>query len=614
VRRTDFAVVLRDSVTLDAVKFVPDATPPPDGWPTVTMVHGYGEHKELLAGYCEDQASYGYYVATFSVRGQGISDGLSSLISTTEAQDLIEFVDWVKNDTASHPNPGKILITGGSQGGLLPLMAASRFGLNVTTLISALCPPNFASSWIENGCIKMTLLWTVSYTSDIARYDTSIDRIRQWIYNDTKAGWDSLTAVLPAGRDFDSFVPNNTIPLIVEGSWQDKFFNASGIIGSTAKLSVPFRMYVGSVMGHGGDTSASENQWHMNFYNDWILYWLAGDSNHVLDLPKYEFASTTTPMDGTMWSFEHASSDVWPIPTITPWRLYFRPAGALDSVPPSAHGETVTLHNRVDSNLTMLDAVANEFTGPDFDSMFVKHEIVFQTEPLAADYKLLGTPRIGLRYRSTGSPFCQYNFQLYEVLPDTTALFVNRLNFTDRDYTAGTERNIVFDGQAHSHIFRAGSRIRIVLTNLDTAPGDTSLLETNPFVLPVLINGDNDVVLGSESYLELPIVDLPMTLVEGRGGEVPGEFVLEQNFPNPFNPSTVFRFRIPVSSHVALKVYDVLGREVATLIDGRQQAGEKEVSWNAGGMPSGVYFYRLRVAGRNGIPSFSETRKLILLR
>jgi hypothetical protein len=88
----------------------------------------------------------------------------------------------------------------------------------------------------------------------------------------------------------------------------------------------------------------------------------------------------------------------------------------------------------------------------------------------------------------------------------------------------------------------------------------------------------------------------------------PWQVTLHQNYPNPFNPRTRFSFSVPHSSIVTLSVYDVLGREVATLVNEKLATGTYEREWDATGQPSGVYFYRLQSAG------FTETKKLVLVR
>jgi hypothetical protein len=89
---------------------------------------------------------------------------------------------------------------------------------------------------------------------------------------------------------------------------------------------------------------------------------------------------------------------------------------------------------------------------------------------------------------------------------------------------------------------------------------------------------------------------------------VPEEVSLNQNYPNPFNPSTTISYQLPTQSHVTLKVFDVLGREVATLVNGVEEPGYKSVTFDATKMSSGLYFYRL-TAG-----SYVDTKKLLLLK
>ncbi len=91
----------------------------------------------------------------------------------------------------------------------------------------------------------------------------------------------------------------------------------------------------------------------------------------------------------------------------------------------------------------------------------------------------------------------------------------------------------------------------------------------------------------------------------------PLEFLLDQNYPNPFNPSTKISFSLAVDSKVSLKVFDVLGQEVAVLLNGQLSAGSQEVNFNAGSLNSGVYFYRIDADGIDG-QKYSSVKKMIL--
>ena len=94
---------------------------------------------------------------------------------------------------------------------------------------------------------------------------------------------------------------------------------------------------------------------------------------------------------------------------------------------------------------------------------------------------------------------------------------------------------------------------------------------------------------------------------------LPDEFVLSQNFPNPFNPATEIRFQLPEANLVVLRIYNALGQEIRTLVNSEYQAGFHSVSWdgkNSNGNPvsSGVYFYKLEAG------SFSQIKKMSLIR
>jgi len=90
--------------------------------------------------------------------------------------------------------------------------------------------------------------------------------------------------------------------------------------------------------------------------------------------------------------------------------------------------------------------------------------------------------------------------------------------------------------------------------------------------------------------------------------EIPTEFLLSQNYPNPFNPSTKIKYSVPQSSQVQIKVFDVLGNEIETLVNEEKPVGTFELNWYAENLPSGVYFYQLKAG------SFIETKKMVLIR
>jgi hypothetical protein len=97
---------------------------------------------------------------------------------------------------------------------------------------------------------------------------------------------------------------------------------------------------------------------------------------------------------------------------------------------------------------------------------------------------------------------------------------------------------------------------------------------------------------------------------------LPTSYSLGQNYPNPFNPSTTIQFDVPKTSIVTLKVYNMLGQEVATLVDEKREAGKYEVVLNGSEMSSGVYFYRLQARTIDGVRvnDYVNTKKLLLVK
>ncbi len=162
------------------------------------------------------------------------------------------------------------------------------------------------------------------------------------------------------------------------------------------------------------------------------------------------------------------------------------------------------------------------------------------------------------------------------------------------------------------------------LTKISAGPNDISFVVSGgPYTLysgeiknvafAVSISSDLEAVRNAIAEAKNKYSELPVS-VEDNSQELPKHFILAQNYPNPFskgsggNPSTVINFQIPKSELVTLKVYDILGREISTLVNKFYQAGNYKVTFDAANLPAGIYFYRLQ----SGV--FVETKKMILVK
>jgi hypothetical protein len=116
--------------------------------------------------------------------------------------------------------------------------------------------------------------------------------------------------------------------------------------------------------------------------------------------------------------------------------------------------------------------------------------------------------------------------------------------------------------------------------------------------------------LGNDGTIDDTIfVKNQATNIEDEGSLIsPDSYNLAQNYPNPFNPATIIQYSIPKRSNVSLKVYDILGNEVANLVNEEKNRGIYQVTFNATGLASGIYFYMLQAG------SFVETKKMILMK
>ncbi len=223
----------------------------------------------------------------------------------------------------------------------------------------------------------------------------------------------------------------------------------------------------------------------------------------------------------------------------------------------------------------------------------------------------------------------------YTVLNGKTSISITGSEFFNgvSDFYDWLRENTKVNGSCVTQSTRTGGTSSIVTAILmggDETTGASVIIygaPDNPNSIMVVLNRSEQTEQGNTTsgtvYTEddwnilvtlTPLFHL--TDVKPRLQPVQGEYVLSQNYPNPFNPTTDISYQLSSFSNVTLKVYDLLGREVATLFNGRQSAGRYSVTFNAGRLPSGVYFYNLSATPVNdpSFGNFSRTQKMVLIK
>jgi len=205
-----------------------------------------------------------------------------------------------------------------------------------------------------------------------------------------------------------------------------------------------------------------------------------------------------------------------------------------------------------------------------------------------------------------GSSAGLFSGQFIENTPDTTLrISLQAIDLSNGRFVTGHARN---GGEHYYRSFNGTSLGQTIQTN--TLVGDVSFggCSAGYWNSP---NSDSCIMVwsshnGSNAYCSRLVCST--VGVEPNGNEVPSEFSLKQNSPNPFNPVTKIKFSIPQSSFVKLVVYDIAGRETATLINNNLTAGSYTADFDASSLASGVYFYRLEAG------SFTEVKKMMLIK
>ena len=203
--------------------------------------------------------------------------------------------------------------------------------------------------------------------------------------------------------------------------------------------------------------------------------------------------------------------------------------------------------------------------------------------------------------------------KVWDITSLSNVLFVT--NWQPTGITTAIVHNVEIYGNI-AVVAHYAAGIRVLDISNPTSPAEIAWYDTYPSNNSTNYNGcwgvymfPSGKIIGSDRQTGLYVVrPTIVTGVSNSGNTTPESFSLEQNFPNPFNPTTTIKYSLPKNAFVNIKVYDITGKETAQLVDDYKTAGEYEVNFDASALASGVYFYTLKSDG------FAETKRMTLVK
>jgi len=249
-----------------------------------------------------------------------------------------------------------------------------------------------------------------------------------------------------------------------------------------------------------------------------------------------------------------------------------------------------------------------------YNLVFVNANTGYVTNFVASSTVFKKTTNGGVNWIQAGAPITSANIAAMRLFgSDTIYAFGSNnfyksynggVNWTNAVYTGTTVQACGFLNQSTGYI---GGVFGVLKQTTDEGLSWTNVNSgTANAINAMYINGMQMWIMGEgSSILKSTIV---ITSERGIVTEIPDKFLLLQNYPNPFNPETNIKFNLPENSYVSLRVYDILGKEVSTVVSGNLNSGSYSYVFNAGSLPSGIYFYKI-AAGK-----YSDVKKMVLLK
>jgi len=356
------------------------------------------------------------------------------------------------------------------------------------------------------------------------------------------------------------------------------------------------------------------------------------------DASRYQWQVSSLPSFLTLFAND-STADTTYAGNFTGGQTFYWRVRGMNDLGATAYSVIDTFTVMTPPGKTTLVAPANSVVNVVSDSVFFTWRVVSG----AASYNLqVSTVNSTVTYSTTDTVYrvnglaklTNYTWKVEAVNVGGSSYFTNANSFTTVPAVPAAPSQVTPASAAASvdrrtrFVWRSAVnankyRLQIGLDNAfatvvrDTTVLDTTLVLANPLDATSdyywRINAQN--FGGASAWSSAQLFTTGMVLgVEVADNEVPVTFDLYQNYPNPFNPSTIIRYDVPKNAQVTVTMFDILGRQVTTLVNGVQVAGKYSVQWNASGYASGVYIYRMEARNADGSGNFTSVKKLMLMK
>ena len=442
-------IVMNDGVRLDASVCVPDGDRPEGGWPGVLFAHGHGDagSKASYLPRARRLTEREYVTVSYSVRGQGASEGLVHHMDARELFDLQDVVKWTLSQQPIHPE--RLGVVGSSQGGWHAYMAAAHCP-EVATAVPENVFTHFDEFAVHHGCLTK---WFLTRTMRRRILTAGLQEMaRQWALS---GDWFRIREAVNATSPIH-FVDRITCPVFIIHGWYDVGMPPNEALEMIDRLKGPKKLYLGGG-GHDGVDDPEVAALRERLVDRWLDHWLKGEANGVMEEPAITYARRP--------GWDHGEVDAIPAPQGETKTLFLQSGGTLGETAPTGPDTHANINNApIDADYGLAGAIGDDLAGvPDA----LRREVVsFDAEPLTHAIEILGTCRFRL-YTMPNRSMLQVNAELLDVAPDGSETRITRSQWGTRTAEPGRHLEVQFDARTIGYVVAEGHRVRLSISNYD---------------------------------------------------------------------------------------------------------------------------------------------------